>query len=1058
MKTLWRLVSCVVSVLLLTAGLVGAQSTTGTIQGIVIDQQQAIVPGATVTIRNVETNLVRTVVTGDNGQYRAPNLPTGLYEVAVELPGFARVVRDGIRLTLNQTADVNVQLQAAGVAEEVTITADAPLLNRTNAEVGVMFDSKRMSELPLATNRNVMGVALSAPGVSQLGAGQTGFASGVNFSSNGMRVRSNNFMIDGQDSNDPSVTGMQGQINNPDIVQEVRLITNQFAAEFGRAAGSVMNIVTKSGTNSLRGSVFMFHNREGLNARSNTDKRAGRESAPFKRINQWGGTAGGPILRDRTFFFAGYQRWNDEGLGSGTTLNGAPTAAGRQVLQTFAGHLPQVQALLSHLPAGSGNVGTATFTLGGVTHSVELGSLTGSAQQVFENDQLNTRIDHQFGDNHRLSGRYMFNDSLSQGAGSQVTPPGLLHVNPSRTQSLNTWLTSVLGANLVNETRFAYQRLNSQFVASDPKAEEIPSIEIPELGLTGFNAAVSRTAIGLGVNLPQYRIGDTYQFQNSLAYQRGSHGIKGGVDVRWLRVESFFVPTIRGRLVYPTLQRYIDDVSEVATINRPLPGGQEVQFYDWTDFYVFLQDEWRIRRDLTLSFGVRYELPGNSIAPLYAVNDAIVEAAGGDQRFSLQPRPSRDTNNIQPRLGFNWNPRTESGGLAGLLTGGDKMVVRGGYSRTHDYAFININLNIASSFPYVASITNPANFPNAFTTLPTQQLTGLNPMTLTRTVVSEDFRSPYADQFSLEMQRELGRNLVGRVGYVGTRGKDLFQTIDANPMMPNPLPGGGFGRATVRQDPTRGVIRMRANTARSTYDSLQTGLEKRLSGGLSAAVHYTFSRYLDLASEIFNPSSGEVAVAQDPFDREADWGRSSYDRPHRFTANVVYELPFMRDQQGILGKIIGGWQVNGFLTFQSGAPFTVLNGADPNATLAGIDGLVGNAIRPNLNTDLNLSKMTVEEILAAGGRSLFSPLTTDRVGNVGRNTLRADGIQNLDLGFIKNHRFGRQNFQLRVEMFNATNTRNFGIPEGRVNSANFLNQWGTNGGNRSIWVAGRWTF
>jgi hypothetical protein len=331
-------------------------------------------------------------------------------------------------------------------------------------------------------------------------------------------------------------------------------------------------------------------------------------------------------------------------------------------------------------------------------------------------------------------------------------------------------------------------------------------------------------------------------------------------------------------------------------------------------------------------------------------------------------------------------------------------------------------------------------------------------MTLTRTIVSEDFRSPYADQYSLEMQRELGRNVVARVGYVGTRGRDLFQTIDANPMMPNPLPGGGFGRATVRQDPTRGVIRERANTARSTYDSLQTGLEKRLSGGLSAALHYTFSRYLDLASEIFNPSSGEVAVAQDPFNREADWGRSSYDRPHRFTANVVYELPFMRNQQGILGKIVGGWQVNGFLTFQSGAPFTVLNGADPNGTLAGIDGLVGSAIRPNLNTNLNLSKMTVEEILAAGGRDLFSPLTTDRVGNVGRNTLRADGIGNLDLGFIKNHRFGRQNFQFRVEMFNATNTRNFGIPEGRVNSANFLNQWGTNGGNRAIWLAGRWTF
>jgi hypothetical protein len=1057
MAALRRLSLCVVGVVLLAFGLVEAQSTTGVIQGLVRDEQQGVVPGATVTVRHVDTNMTRVVVTGDQGQYRVPNLPTGNYEVTVEIPGFARYVQDGITLALNQTAVIDVTMRPAGVAEEVTITADAPLLNTTNAEVGVVFDTTRVSELPLAANRNIMGLALSAPGVSQLGSGQTGFASGVNFSSNGMRVRSNNFMIDGQDSNDPSVTGMQGQVNNPDIVQEVRLITNQFAAEFGRAAGSVMNIVTKSGTNQLHGSASWFHNDENFNARTNTDKRAGRESAPFKRTNQVGGTFGGPVLRDRTFFFGAYQRWTDPGLASGTTLRGAPTEAGRQVLQSAAGHLPQVRALLDHLPAGTGSAGTAAFTLGGQTYTVPLGELTGSADLTFENHQGVARVDQQFNSNHRLSGRYMITDSVQGGLG-QVTPPGITHSNENRTQSLNLPLTSVFGNNVVNEARFSFQRLSTVTASGDPRSEEIPSIEISELGLTGFNAAVSRTAIGLAVNLPQFRHGNTYQFQNNLSYLRGSHAIKAGVDARWLRIESFFFPTIRGLLRYPTLQRYIDDVAEAANINMPLPGGQEIQFYDWNDIYVFLQDEWRVRPDLTLNLGLRYELPGNSIAPLYPVNDNIVQAAGGDTRFRLEPRPDRDKNNIQPRVGFNWNPRTETGGVVGLLTGGDKMVVRGGFSRTHDYAFININLNIASAFPFVAAVNTP-NMTNAFTQLRAQQLTGLNPLQLTRTIVADDFRSPYADQYSLEMQRELGRDLVMRVGYVGTRGRDLFQTVDGNPMMPNPLPDGGFGRSTTRQDPTRGVIRTRANTARSTYNSIQMGLEKRLSGGLSAAVHYTWSEYFDLASEIFNPSSGEVAVAQDSFNREGDWGRSSYDRPHRFTTNLVYELPWMRDQVGVLGKIVGGWQVSGFLTFQSGAPFTVLNGADPTGALAGIDGLVGNAIRPNINTDLNLSKMTVEEILAAGGRDLFRPLgPNDRVGNVGRNTLRADGIGNLDLGFVKNHRFGRQNFQFRVEMFNATNTRNFGIPEGRVNSANFLNQWGTNGGSRQIWLAGRWTF
>ena len=328
-----------------------------------------------------------------------------------------------------------------------------------------------------------------------------------------------------------------------------------------------------------------------------------------------------------------------------------------------------------------------------------------------------------------------------------------------------------------------------------------------------------------------------------------------------------------------------------------------------------------------------------------------------------------------------------------------------------------------------------------------------------------------ADQFSLEVQRQLSTNLVMRVGYVGTLGKDLFQTLDGNPRRAELLPATGPNSARV--DPSSGVIRLRANEAESWYHSLQTGLDKRFSAGLSAGLHYTWSKYLDTASELFNPSSGEVAVAQDSFDIDNDKAVSSYDRPHRLTGNFVWELPWMRAQQGVLGKILGGWQVSSFFTFQSGAPFTVLNGSDPLGALAGIDGLVGNAIRPNLNTDLNLSKMTIPEIREAGGASLFSRLCggantfaqaqanncRDGIGDVGRNTLRADGIGNVDFGITKNTRFANgQNVQLRIEMFNATNTRNFGIPEGRVSSTNFLNQWGTDGGNRRIWVALRYTF
>ena len=237
--------------------------------------------------------------------------------------------------------------------------------------------------------------------------------------------------------------------------------------------------------------------------------------------------------------------------------------------------------------------------------------------------------------------------------------------------------------------------------------------------------------------------------------------------------------------------------------------------------------------------------------------------------------------------------------------------------------------------------------------------------------------------------------------------------------------------------------------------------------GFSAGFHYTWSRYLDTASEIFNISNAEVAVAQDSFNIAADKGRSSYDRPHRFTGNFVWELPVLRDQKGALGKILGGWQLNTNFTVQSGSPFSVLNGADPTGALAGIDGLVGSSIRPNLNTDLNLSEMTIDQIKEAGGAKLFKPLcgnpsatcAGERVGNAPRNFLRSDGIFMVDLGLIKNTRiFGDHNLQFRLEMFNATNTRNFGIPDGRINSANFLNEKGTDGGNREIWMSVRYVF
>jgi hypothetical protein len=270
-----------------------------------------------------------------------------------------------------------------------------------------------------------------------------------------MRTRSNNFMIDGQDSNDPSVTGLQQPLNNPDLVQEVRLITNQFLPEYGRAAGSVVNIITKSGNNSLHGSAFWSHNDDHLNSRSNLDKTLVNGSpkfidAPFRIENLYGGTVGGPILKDRTFFFASFQGWKDRQLGSGSTINGVPTEQGRQILQQIAGSEPQIQALLKFLPAAQAPIGkTAPVRVGSQTVQVPLGSLSGSASLKFDNTQASGRIDHRFNDKHLLNGRYLWNDQPSAGAG-QATPEGLTTTNPARQQAFTTSFTSTLTPRLLN--------------------------------------------------------------------------------------------------------------------------------------------------------------------------------------------------------------------------------------------------------------------------------------------------------------------------------------------------------------------------------------------------------------------------------------------------------------------------------------------------------------------------------------------------------------------------------------------------------------------------------
>jgi hypothetical protein len=1031
--------------------------TSAEMLGLITDASAAAVADAKVTARNLATNLTYTTNSNNSGTYRIPLLPPGEYELVIEKTGFGKYVRRPITLRLNQQAELNVSLQVASASEVVNVTTEAPLINTTNAEVGVNIDARRIAELPLAPNRNILNIALQAPGVSQLSSGNTSFASGgTSFSVNGMRTRSNNFMIDGADSNNSSVSGLVQEINNPDVVAEFRLITNQFLPEYGRAAGSVVNIITKGGTNQYHGTAYWSYNGNKLNSRTNLDERT-FPKAPWRVENQFGGTLGGKIVKDRTFFFGSLLRWTDRRFASGTAITGAPTAEGRTALQSLAAGRPQINALLNFLPAAQQATGQSfSVTADGRTVNVPVGTLSGAAPNLLDVWQWSGRIDHRINDKHSLMGRVLYDDRVS--VSGQAVPAGLTTLAPARRQAYNGTLTSTLTPSMFNELRFNFQRQGNVSSASDLNALNIPSIEINTLGLAGFNAADSRTAIGLAVNLPQAQVTNNYQIANNFGILRGSHSMKFGFDFR--RVEQFqdFNPTLRGRLQYNNLQDFVDDVAQVQAINQLQPGLRSWQFYRYYDYFFFLQDEWRVKRNFTLTYGVRYESPGNPFNWLATENARIVAANNNNPGYVMDKGPARDNNNWAPRLGFNYRFGKAKGPL-GFLLGDEKTVLRGGYSRTYDFAFNNILLNIYSAWPFTYVLQRPARSPQAFVTIDGIRRGAAAPlpanlMTIPRTIVNDTFRSPFAEQFSGQIQRELAGGYALNVGYIATKGTALFQSVDGNPT----IPGSG---GTQRVDNSRGTIRLRANTGSSIYHSLQTSLEKRFSRGYQFSAHYTWSSFIDDQSEIFNASTaGEVAVAQDSFNRKIERSRSTYDRPHRFSINGIWEIPWGKEQKSVISHVLGGWQVGGFLTFQSGAPFSPLNGADPGFRLSGIDALIGNALRPNVATNVDISGQSVEQLYAIRS-TLFSGLTAaSPIGNAGRNILRADGINNFDMVLTKKIRmpFEGHMLNLRGEFYNLTNSRDFGIPNATYNAAAFLNQWNTNGGGRRVVLLLRYQF
>lgn len=1022
-----------------------AQTSRGTVTGTVTDPQGAIIQGATAELKNTLTNQTRTATTNDAGIYRFDAVDLGVYDVKISAQGFKSFTAKGIEIQANRIATFDARLETGGTDVVVEVNAGTEeILQKSDAVRGGNFNAREISRLSLP-NLNPYEIArIGLPGVVlPTGSSTFGNSGSSQFAINGQRPRGNNYLIDGTENNDISVTGPAVTLNNQDAVAELSAQTSNFSAEFGRAGGGVFNQVTKSGTNQFHGTARELYLSQNFNATTNGQRLSGLHAPPVFTENIFGGTLGGPIKKDKTFFF-GAAQWDRFRAASNFPGFVVPTANGlARLRQLFpAGTNPRVDL---YLKAFQGLVGISNPTqvaLGkdasGVDRgSIEFGGVGISAGEISNARQFVARVDHTISEAHRLSFRYILSDSID--TPSNISNPGFIQDFNGRSQNFLVTHTWVINPTMTNEFRSSFGRIGFNFPISPkslPEAFTLPKVNIQ--GITGF---------GIETNIPQFRFANNYLVQETMSKVYKSHTFRfGGEYLRQIaRQHPPFVE--RGSFAFLSsggfsgLANYIDNFSGFrATANKNF--GDPVYNPNLDRISLFFQDTWKATRKLSLTFGLRYEnfgQPANNAFGFPAIN---LDPA----TFLTPNKVARDNNNFGPVVGFAWSPRFKSGVL-GRLFGEDKTVWRGGYQVSYDTFFNNLLSNIAADSPNSLSTTfTDASTGSAATSRGTANFFPGTLPSVARVPVPTDsqtslfnpnIRNPYTQRFSFGMQRQLPWKVLMDVSYVGSLGRKLFLSEDLNPFV---SPG-------VRRFPNLGIRRMRSSGANSNYNSLQVRLDKAFGHGVQIVSSYTWSKFIDSVSEVFDTNAGgrfaSVPVFQGGL--KLDRGNSDYDRRHVFTTGYIWEIP--GPKHGFLSQVAGGWQLAGAAIFQSGAPYTLLNGADRNG-----DGVpVGNSLdRPDIgnpsaphntraiisttcstgyaNPDAASACVTRNDVFLVQGTGLPNAAT------IGRNTEHSKSVQTFSTTVFKTFTLTeRFKLEYRLETFNTFNHPQFtGIPGNSV--------------------------
>ncbi|MGD0199764.1 MAG: TonB-dependent receptor [Bryobacteraceae bacterium] len=1038
-----------------------AVGPTGTIVGTVFDPSGAVVPKARITVRNQETNATREVVTTEDGDYNVPLLPPALYQVTVEKAGFRRSVYGDVNLDVDQTARVDFTLQVGGVNEEVAVTDTVPLVQTDTSTLGQVIDRRQVRELPL-NERNFLSLVLLVAGGQPPAEGSQNSTQGGAISVNGAREQSNNFLLDGVDNNDPYIN-QYVVLPSIDAIQEFKVQSSDYSAEFGRGGGAQINVVLRNGSNRLHGSVFEFFRNRNLDAKNFFDLPYCTPASPpgtcgeiprFDR-NQFGGTLGGPIRRDKTFFFVSYEGLRlRQATTRQATVPSQMERAGILAMVPPPYRNPAGEAVFNLLPAA--NVGPDLAT-----------SNTFTASPVIRNSVNSPliKLDHRAGANDSITGHYAvfdenrFNPFDPVNAFTNLPGYGSFTLNHAQNTGLS-W-THILNSRLVNELRFGFNRLRAAVLQEHHGTNESQALGFPtvltnpvDLGFPNVSI-LAFDGIGEPINYPQDRHDNTFHLADNLAWNYGRHQFKFGADIRRMQLNSYIDFLARGEWFFlgglsgdpmQALAQLLSGMPDYAVAVK----GDTFNGLRSTGLNYYIQDDIRVVPRLLLNVGLRYEYnsPPVEIHDRFSVPDLSSASVGCSPKPDCQfiragtdgvPRATynKDLNNFAPRIGVAWRPLKS-----------ERWVVRSAYGIFYDVGILNINIFPRTNPPFYEI----AAFLNSGTNVIQDILSQPGLPQVQPNVIARDLRDAYMQQWNVDLQYELRPNWMMDLAYVGSKGTHLPSPRDLNQARPD------TGAVAY---PQFSSILYVSSDASSSYNGLQFRSERRVSQGLAFLAAYTFSKSLDNDSAVFSGSVGS-GLPQDSQNLRAERGLSDFQTHHRFAFSYLYDLPFgggrrWLNRPGLRRHLLGNWQLAGILTLETGHPFTVNLPSTQTSTAITAFGVPA---RPDLIADPfrpgpvpNNPDAACQTTQSQGGRaadevkqpqSWFNPCAfTDpspgSFGNAGRNILIGPGLNNLDFSLSKSISFRKEGrrLQLRAELFNLFNHPNFDIPSHTLDAPTF---------------------